>query len=649
MSISINNSDFVEGSWSAVNKTALGQKLEEAGDASAIREAYLFVGDLTKRSTWKFPHHVLQENTLKPHKGGVHAAAQRLVSSGATATDIPKKAAARHLLKHYRAMGEDAPESLTALSKYMSKEEIENELKILKELNKIALENNKDIPVEALFSGIFEEIPELESMVNHIDYLKSIESLEDEEDSEESINEPVMQVKSFKQLVEEKTGILKNIEVISEENKSFVIKTQGIMESKAADSGSQKRTKESYRPTQEELNKINSSFSGVDFSEKDIVVFKINASNTAQDRELERFSEKALQMMAEKCVGKAYLTDHEWKNSHQMGVIFDAYVDDQTLVQKVYLLDEDFNNRLIKNMLGGVANKVSVGAVSTMQDMLCESCMRKGIRCSIYDEDCSHRVGVEDEMGQVTGIVIDGVLDYYETSNVPVPANKDAGLAKTTKSIEITGKLDQSFENLKSQVSEKVSSLLGVPPEKIDIDILEDKNSITLSTINIDTKSLGVPIVEKTEKLEKDLETTEVVESSSEVSENVVEEQAVEKTVESGDSPSTDNVFEGFSTEIKKEVEVIKSSMEAFIEEQKKALEMIVNALVEKHDSLEKSLSAQTEELKLLSKKVEEATQTTIEDVQRDVQNAEAELQETSVVNKELAWLQCLSKRLGGQ
>ena len=617
MSISINNSDFVEGSWSAVNKTALGQKLEEAGDASAIREAYLFVGDLTKRSTWKFPHHVLQENTLKPHKNGVHAAAQRLVSSGATATDIPKKAAARHLLKHYRAMGEDAPESLTALSKYVSKEEIENELRILKELNKIALENNKDIPVEALFSGIFEEIPELESMVHHIDYLKSIESLEDEEDSEEIINEPIMQVKSFKQIVEEKTGILKNIEVISEENKSFVIKTQGIMESKAADSGSQKRTKESYRPTQEELNKINSSFSGVDFSEKDIVVFKINASNTAQDRELERFSEKALQMMAEKCVGKAYLTDHEWKNSHQMGVIFDAYVDDQTLVQKVYLLDEDFNNRLIKNMLGGVANKVSVGAVSTMQDMLCESCMRKGIRCSIYDEDCSHRVGVEDEMGQVTGIVIDGVLDYYETSNVPVPANKDAGLAKTTKSMDTT--------------------------------ILEDKNSITLSTINIDTKSLGVPIVEKTEKLEKDLETTEVVESSSEVSENVVEEQAVEKTVESGDSPSTDNVFEGFSTEIKKEVEVIKSSMEAFIEEQKKALEMIVNALVEKHDSLEKSLSAQTEELKLLSKKVEEATQTTIEDVQRDVQNAEAELQETSVVNKELAWLQCLSKRLGGQ
>ena len=113
----INNSKISDHAWGDVDKTKLANDLKDNGSIAILNEAYLYIGDKDKVSTYKFPHHNVEDDELVVNKGGVHAAAQRLVSSGDTATDIPKSKAARHLLKHYKAMDEDPPESLTKLSK----------------------------------------------------------------------------------------------------------------------------------------------------------------------------------------------------------------------------------------------------------------------------------------------------------------------------------------------------------------------------------------------------------------------------------------------------------------------------------------------------------------------------------------------------
>ena len=58
--IKIENSTFADTPYPEEKRTALGRRLAEAGDAAAIREAYLYVPDLKKRSEWRGPHHELK-------------------------------------------------------------------------------------------------------------------------------------------------------------------------------------------------------------------------------------------------------------------------------------------------------------------------------------------------------------------------------------------------------------------------------------------------------------------------------------------------------------------------------------------------------------------------------------------------------------
>jgi len=120
----IKNSSISERPWGDVNKTALKQKLAEMGNASYIKEAFLVVRDLEKRSEWKFPHHELVNGDLVVNKGGVQSAFAALkgARNEPNISAQEKKAAARHLLKHYREMEKQGvidavPEDLIELSK----------------------------------------------------------------------------------------------------------------------------------------------------------------------------------------------------------------------------------------------------------------------------------------------------------------------------------------------------------------------------------------------------------------------------------------------------------------------------------------------------------------------------------------------------
>ena len=153
--VKIDSSDVSHTPWSKVNKTRIGQILAESGSERAIKEAFLVVPDVEKRSTWKFPHHELQkegdnEYTLILSYTGLMAAykAMQGARNKPDLSESEHRLAIAHLRKHFRkliSMGEydEMPEGLKAkinealkqleeiIIEPLTKEEIMKELKDL--------------------------------------------------------------------------------------------------------------------------------------------------------------------------------------------------------------------------------------------------------------------------------------------------------------------------------------------------------------------------------------------------------------------------------------------------------------------------------------------------------------------------------------
>jgi len=93
--------------WGAVNKAALARRLDQAGDAAAIREAFAYVPDLHVRSSWGGPHHELtggDRPVLIVNIAGVHALRSALEGArGGTKWGAEAEAAADdHCARHER-------------------------------------------------------------------------------------------------------------------------------------------------------------------------------------------------------------------------------------------------------------------------------------------------------------------------------------------------------------------------------------------------------------------------------------------------------------------------------------------------------------------------------------------------------------------
>jgi hypothetical protein len=114
--IKVDNTEISDRSWGDVDKAALGRRLQEAGDERAIRECFAYVPDLENRSEWGGPHHELRGSTLVVNRAGCHALASALAGGrgGVKWPRAARLAAIRHLRKHYGAMEEDVPESMSA-------------------------------------------------------------------------------------------------------------------------------------------------------------------------------------------------------------------------------------------------------------------------------------------------------------------------------------------------------------------------------------------------------------------------------------------------------------------------------------------------------------------------------------------------------
>jgi len=133
----IRNKEISESKWSEVDKSIAAQEILDINLPEVIKEAFLVVGDLEKKSSWKFPHHEIKEGKLLVSKEGVYSAFAALKSTmeDTKFSNEEKLEASEHLLKHYKEMEETkiiegVPEDLlsmiTSLKDTISKE-AENE------------------------------------------------------------------------------------------------------------------------------------------------------------------------------------------------------------------------------------------------------------------------------------------------------------------------------------------------------------------------------------------------------------------------------------------------------------------------------------------------------------------------------------------
>lgn len=103
--------------WGQVDKAAIKEKLravKEAGGEGAdeaIAEVYAVVGSVDDPSTWKYPHHIIEESgAIVLSVTGLAAASNYIQSGRFSGTEEVKQAAAGHLQGHYDSIQQTAEE-----------------------------------------------------------------------------------------------------------------------------------------------------------------------------------------------------------------------------------------------------------------------------------------------------------------------------------------------------------------------------------------------------------------------------------------------------------------------------------------------------------------------------------------------------------
>lgn len=213
----------------------------------------------------------------------------------------------------------------------------------------------------------------------------------------------------------------------------------------------------------ETLDKIN-KFTRRPFTEDEIYTFSVILCDNDIDRDYERFSDTALETLAESFVGKTGIFDHNPAASNQNARIFDTeIVTDSTrrtktgepykyLKASAYMVRTADNETLISEIDGGIKKEVSI------------SCSAASRKCSICGCDksvsgCAHVKGkmYNNKMGYT---VLDDITDAYEWSFVAVPAQVNAGVTKrSNNSGNVSTYSDINIQNVDNELRRDIRRL----------------------------------------------------------------------------------------------------------------------------------------------------------------------------------------------
>lgn len=571
-------------------------------------------------------------------------------------------ALSRHLLAHYDSLMQDPPSHLLA-AKYLCYEQAKQECTILMA---VAPPNGygygpdyfdhpeRVIPTftldektgeEERLPGIFAQIPdiliEMETLpilgVGVKDFaIEDILATLDELVAEETSAEVLAAVETS---VEEKQVELSAI--VARKGGGQLQEDLCTLNKKSqlAFTNMGKRTRKDYYPTADELWVINQGYSNTELAPEDVLVFSLSSANIDTDRQNEKFSDSALNDMAGLSLDKAFLIDHKWETSSQVGKIFAAEARDGQLFQKVYVLNDAMNDSITKNILAGIYNKVSVGFASNLKDMICDSCTDK----SIYDSACPHMPGATDEKGNKTTVTIKSVNDYFEVSLVPIPAQRDAGIRR--RSHTITSDMVKTFEETGKYFAESVKAISEVLDTLSEEEALEEsatqdqsKNFDTIISSRLDlgdqqvseptttssTPEVKAPYVAVTEESAGGIAANRehygdaIAEAAREPLEGTgMEEVPAGPAAPTPQAPVYDKAAKSKKT--LKALKKLRKGLQKSVAKLEAAVEKLASGSADRVESMESSQKALESKLETLSKIVELATATSLESLERDM------------------------------
>ena len=148
----------------------------------------------------------------------------------------------------------------------------------------------------------------------------------------------------------------------------------------------------------------------------------------AVDSQLDMFSKQAEKNLVEGAPGTPLLINHDHDIANPpVGFVISSRLTNKGPRETIAIPLDNGNDAVVKGLLNGSINKLSVGIQVYLADTLCNSCEKE---TSIYSFACPHTPGQLDEKGNKTTKTINKVARYLERSLVNVPAR----LGTSTKS-----------------------------------------------------------------------------------------------------------------------------------------------------------------------------------------------------------------------
>ncbi len=187
-------------------------------------------------------------------------------------------------------------------------------------------------------------------------------------------------------------------------------------------------------PSAEETELIN-GYTRRKFAPDELYAFSVVLCDNDIDRDFERFTDSALEKLAELFVGKTGIFDHSHKAENQCARVFSARVECENrknrvgeqykkLLARAYMPKSSLTDELILGIESGIKKEVSVGC--SMGTSTCSVCGSPFGACQ-HKKGRSYR---KDGIKKLCYFELSEPLDAYEWSFVAVPAQPKAGVVK---------------------------------------------------------------------------------------------------------------------------------------------------------------------------------------------------------------------------